>query len=120
MNGVTDYRTDIFVIVNPEGKVFDQMIGDVGLFCFLIRECRISKDGKIFTYQLKTTESASVDFEVFKQFHGYREDHVYKITPDGKFKEVGSRKYQPRVYTMEGISDKNYRIWNGEEVRVAE
>ena len=73
--------------------------------------------GKIYTYQLVPTESTSVDFGKFKQFNGYREDKIYEITVDGKFKEISSQKYQPKTYLRTTISDKAYHIWNGTEVK---
>ena len=46
MGGVTDYRTDVLIIASPEGKVLDQMYGDIGFYFFRTRECRISQEGK--------------------------------------------------------------------------
>lgn len=121
LGGVTDYKTDVLLVVTPDGQIYDQLlvgvmtIGKKGEYMPVV-QYQITEDAKVIVYRLQPTASESIPLGTFTSFTANRVDTTYEIGPDGKFKSVKTTKFRPRTYTREKLVDLNYNIWTGNEL----
>lgn len=121
LGGVTDYKTDVLLVVTPDGQIYDQLlvgvmtIGKKGEYMPVV-QYQITEDAKVIVYRLQPTASESIPLGTFTSFTANRYDTTYEIGSDGKFKSVKTTKYRPRTYTREKLVDLNYNIWTGNEL----
>ena len=119
--GVTDYKTDVLLVVTPDGQIYDQLlvgvmiVGNKGEYIPVV-QYKITEDAKVIVYRLQPTASESIPLETFTSFTANRVDTTYEIGSDGKFKSGKTTKYKPRTYTREKLVDLNYNIWTGNEL----
>lgn len=108
--GVTDWMTDVLVIVDASGKMLDSLEANVWYFPGIpIRQYRIDSGALVIVSVLEP-----VSLDSFTQFKGNRVDYTYRIV-DGKFTLVAKRKFKERVYTKAQLSSKTYNLWDGDE-----
>ena len=121
LGGVTDYKTDVLLVVTPDGQIYDQLlvgvmtIGKKGEYMPVV-QYQITEDAKVIVYRLQPTASESIPLGTFTSFTANRYDTTYEIGSDGKFKSVKTTKFSPRTYTREKLVDLNYNIWTGNEL----
>ena len=121
LGGVTDYKTDVLLVVTPDGQIYDQLlvgvmiVGNKGEYIPVV-QYQITEDAKVIVYRLQPTASESIPLGTFTSFTANRVDTTYEIGPDGKFKSVKTTKFSPRTYTREKLVDLNYNIWTGNEL----
>lgn len=121
LGGVTDYKTDVLLVVTPDGQIYDQLlvgvmtIGKKGEYMPVV-QYKITEDAKVIVYRLQPTTSESIPLGTFTSFTANRVDTTYEIGLDGKFKSVKTTKYRPRTYTREKLVDLSYNIWTGNEL----
>ena len=121
LGGVTDYKTDVLLVVTPDGQIYDQLL--VGVMTIgrkdeymPVVQYKITEDVKVIVYRLQPTASESIPLGTFTSFTANRYDTTYEIGSDGKFKLVKTTKFRPRTYTREKLVDLNYNIWTGNEL----
>ena len=121
LGGVTDYKTDVLLVVTPDGQIYDQLlvgvmtIGKKGEYMPVV-QYQITEEAKVIVYRLQPTASESIPLGTFTSFTANRYDTTYEIGSDGKFKSVKTTKFSPRTYTREKLVDLNYNIWTGNEL----
>ena len=121
LGGVTDYKTDVLLVVTPDGQIYDQLlvgvmiVGNKGEYIPVV-QYKITEDAKVIVYRLQPTASESIPLGTFTSFTANRVDTTYEIGLDGKFKSVKTTKFRPRTYTREKLVDLNYNIWTGNEL----
>ncbi len=121
LGGVTDYKTDVLLVVTPDGQIYDQLlvgvmtIGKKGEYMPVV-QYQITEDAKVIVYRLQPTASESIPLGTFTSFTANRYDTTYEIGSDGKFKSGKTTKFRPRTYTREKLVDLNYNIWTGNEL----
>ena len=105
-------RTDVLVSVDSDGNVLDTL--EVAVSWVHIKEYRILTDGQIIITTIKPKQEESIPFVNFAPFVGNRIDCTY-IVENGKFILKKQQKYADKTYTYELLSDKTYKLWNGNE-----
>lgn len=121
LGGVTDYKTDVLLVVTPDGQIYDQLlvgvmtVGRKGEYIPVV-QYKITEDAKIIVYRLYPTDSKSIPLGTFTSFTANRYDTTYEIGSDGKFKQIKITKFRPRTYSREKLVDLNYNIWDGNEI----
>ena len=113
--GVTDWMTDVLVIVDASGKILDSLEANVWYFPGIpIKQYRIDSGALVIVSVLEPISAESIPLDSFTQFKGNRVDYTYRIV-DEKFTLVAKRKFEERVYTKAQLSSRTYNLWDGNE-----
>ncbi|MBQ0052947.1 MAG: hypothetical protein KBS89_00645 [Bacteroidales bacterium] len=78
--GAGFYYTDVLLIVDSQGRIYDELCCKVDFDCFALKQYSIDSDRNITVYSLKPSDYQSLSmWDAFSSYRGYREDRIYKV-----------------------------------------
>lgn len=120
LNDAGDFWTCILASVDPDGNIADYIdacvLSDSKFGIAAVMHYRIAANGDVIISRIVPTSTTSIPLGYLNDFHGYRQDITYRLDKNGKFQVVDSVKFVPQLYTAQMLSNRDYTVWNGNEI----
>ena len=120
LNDNGDFWTCILASVDPEGNIADyidaRVLSGSKFGIAAVMNYRIADNGDVIISRIVPTSTTSIPLGYLNDFHGYRQDITYRLDKNGKFQVVDSVKFVPQLYTAQMLSNRDYTVWNGNEI----
>ena len=85
----------------------------------LSKQYRLHENLELEVYQLIPTAGKIIEFlSKWEQAELQRIDTHYLIDENGKFVKKSETRYKPQTYDINVLSQKEYNIWNGSEIKL--
>lgn len=112
-----ELSTEGLILTDKSGKIYDALIGKVmNSRGTIVKQFYVKKDGEITVISIEPEDKqlALPLKEVFPDFYGNRTDCIYKVE-NGKFVLKNEKRYAPKIYSYQMLTDVSYDLWNGNE-----
>lgn len=112
-----ELSTEGLILTDKSGKIYDALIGKVmNSRGTIVKQFYVKKDGEITVISIEPEDKqlALPLKEVFPDFYGNRTDCIYKVE-SGKFVLKNEKRYAPKIYSYQMLTDVSYDLWNGRE-----
>lgn len=109
--------TEELLMIDKSGKIYDVLIGKVmSNRGTVVKQFYVKKNGDIIVISIEPEDKGiSLPLaEEFPDFHGTRIDRTYKAE-NGKFVLKNEKRYDPKIYSYQMLTDVSYDLWNGNE-----
>ena len=120
LNDNGDFWTCILASVDPDGNIADyidaRVLSGSKFGIAAVMNYRIAANGDVIISRIVPTSTTSIPLGYLNDFHGYRQDITYRLDKNGKFQVVDSVKFVPQLYTAHMLSNRDYTVWNGNEI----